>query len=128
MPQASIAKLLAELEGGDAGARKKKIAPRPAAPAPVPPRLQAGGHTAASKPAPAVPPPHERPRPHAPTPPPTPTRRANSDDMRAAMSEPLVKKAMDLFDGSLVNVEKLPSKPPVAETDVNEADTPDADE
>jgi len=37
---------------------------------------------------------------------PIPSRGINGDDMRAAVRDPLVKKALDLFDGSLVNVER----------------------
>ena len=123
VPQASIAKLLAQLEGGDPDAPKKKVTSRPA-PAPAPPRPQAAGHAPASEPAVPPAPPRAAPRPQTPAPPSAPTRRANSDDMRAAMSEPLVKKAMDLFDGALVNVEKLAPKPP----DTNAVEAPESDE
>jgi DNA polymerase-3 subunit gamma/tau len=124
MPHASISRLLAELEGGggdaaSADAEKKKGPPAvaPAAPAPAP-RAAPRAAPATAPPASRVPAGDARPaRPAAParlarpaaapSAPPIPMKRASSDDIQAARSEPLVKKALELFDGSLVNVEHL---------------------
>ncbi|MDM8008493.1 MAG: hypothetical protein QUV05_20335, partial [Phycisphaerae bacterium] len=48
----------------------------------------------------------DRPRPTAPP----PTRAVtppSSEDLRAATSDPMVREALDLFDGTLVHVERL---------------------
>ena len=47
------------------------------------------------------------PRPRSPSPPPSPANKPKSEDVAAARSDPVVRKAMDLFDGSLVNVERV---------------------
>lgn len=39
-----------------------------------------------------------------------PNTAPSQDDMKAATSEPMVREAMELFDGSLVNVERNPKK------------------
>ncbi|MGB4260052.1 MAG: hypothetical protein WBL15_20315, partial [Phycisphaerae bacterium] len=36
-----------------------------------------------------------------------PTAPASADDLRAAASDPAVRQALELFDGSLVNVERV---------------------
>jgi len=41
------------------------------------------------------------------------TSRPRSEDIRAAMNEPLIRQAMEMFDGSLVNVQRV--QPPAAE-------------
>jgi len=111
VPQASIAKLLAKLEGAPADTSasasdplKKKVAPaatpaidrRPVSPPPAragsPP--PATSRRTASEPSPAAPPP------------PAP-KKASSEDLKAAVADPMIKKAMDLFDGTLVNVERM---------------------
>lgn len=47
--------------------------------------------------------------------------------MRSAMSDPLVRKALEMFDGSLLNVERLNHKPtPSAEEP--EAEPPEKEE
>ena len=36
-----------------------------------------------------------------------PARAANSDDVKQAKAEPIVREALDLFGGTLVNVERV---------------------
>ena len=47
----------------------------------------------------------------APDAPPIPTRRVNSQEMKQAVSDALVRKVLDLFEGSLVNVERIDAPP-----------------
>jgi len=118
IPQASVSKLLAELERGAAPADAEKKKSPPAVASPAPPAR------------PAAAPPGPRPRTGSarpaferaaapPAPAPIPARRASSEDIQAARSDPLVRKALELFDGSLVNVEHLnhgTAGPPAAQT------------
>ncbi len=110
VPYQSVQALIEQLSGAPASAppqddAKKKVTPPPA-PAPAPDRPAAEpaerstsfaarvGAKPAGKPAPAgAPPPPAAPQPA---------------ELREAASEPMVREAIELFDGSLVNVERLP--------------------
>ncbi|GMV97766.1 MAG: hypothetical protein AMXMBFR83_21210 [Phycisphaerae bacterium] len=106
----SIQSLLEALgaDGGEDGAKKKVSLPpagpsaaAPARPAPAaPPARMQPAPTAASgaaRPAPA--------RPAAPLP--VTTTPASGEDLKAASTDPAVRQAMELFGGSLVNVERV---------------------
>ncbi len=114
---ASIQSLLDQLGGAPGG----PVEAPPTTPAPVKPRplqAQAPSRPVAAgrgEPKPVAPPKVEsaRPsrRPMSPRPvAPLPMRSVsppNSEDLKAATSDPMVREAMDLFDGTLVNVERL---------------------
>jgi DNA polymerase-3 subunit gamma/tau len=93
--------------------------------APATPRPTPGGATPASKPPPRAAAP-------TPTPPPPPSRKgrpASTEDVRQAKAEPLVREAIDLFGGTLVNVERVGGAPAgEAAGDVPDETTPGEDE
>ncbi len=111
----SVQSLLEELSGADGAgddSKKNAVAPSPprtapavpAQKAPAPPR-EAGSNGPPARAAPAPSPPRParpvRPAPAAANKPPS------QEDLRAATAEPLVREALEMFDGSLVNVERI---------------------
>ncbi len=79
---------------------------RPAGPAPsVTARPMSGSATPASKPSPRATAP-------ASSPPVRKGRPASTDDVKQAKAEPLVREAIDLFGGTMVNVERVGGVPP----------------
>jgi len=117
VPYASIQTLLDQLGGGQGDAQersKKNLTPPPARASTPPAAVQPG--SASEDPGPARP---RRPGPRAagdarrqraPAPA-VPTAQGasppRSEDVRAATAEPMVRRALELFDGSLVHVERL---------------------
>ena len=118
VPYRSIQKVLDEL--GDAPAppvvpAKKKVAP------PVPAddtRKSAGPPRTAVTPA----------SPEQSVPPPVASGSPSAEDLKLATSEPMVRKAMDLFDGSLVNVERIPENQAQPESGQGEKNEDDNEE
>jgi DNA polymerase III subunit gamma/tau len=121
---ASIQSLLDQLGGAPGGpAEAPPTAPTsaivtpqpgPAVARPAPPVRPAPPAEAGPRPpvrAPGAPAAADARRPAAPKPAPPPMLRsgtpASSEDLRAAASDPLIRQALELFDGTLVNVEKL---------------------
>jgi DNA polymerase III subunit gamma/tau len=114
---ASVQSLLDQLGGisggpAEAPPSSPAAAPssRPATPAPARSPSTAPTQAPASRPMPAPPGESRRGGTHRPPPPP-PAMRAGtpptSEDLRAATADPVVRQALELFDGSLVNVERM---------------------
>jgi DNA polymerase-3 subunit gamma/tau len=110
-----VQSLLNQLESDGSGPPGGAPAAGPVRAAPPPPNAPSAQRAASATPASATPPPGSA---KAPTPSPTvsaktaakPARSTpaapSPDDLREATSEPLVRQAMDLFQGTLVNVER----------------------
>lgn len=134
----SVQKLLEELEGAEetpaVGEKKKSLAEssragEPASSTPATPagRAPAAASAASARPATPMPetgsgvassqdkPPAQRGAPvpaRVPAESATHRRQASTEDVRHASNDPLVREAMDLFNGSLVNVERLQNELP----------------
>jgi len=61
-------------------------------------------------------------------PPPVNSGSPSAEEMKLATSEPMVRKAMELFDGSLVNVERIPENQPRPESGQGEKNEEDSEE
>ncbi len=105
----AIESLLAQVRGGDSGERpsSQSAAPSPARNARTAsaPTLQPA---AAPPPAPSPSPARSRrtARPEAAQPQPAPARRVTQADLKAAASEPMVRAAMEVFGGQIVDVQR----------------------
>ncbi|HPD29895.1 MAG TPA: DNA polymerase III subunit gamma/tau [Phycisphaerae bacterium] len=113
---ASIQSLLDQLGGGPGGpveappTTPTSVSSRPSQVQPLPrPAVVSGGPTSAASPRiEPVAGGFRRPVPPKPAaPPPRVVSPPSSEDVRAATSDPMVREAMDLFDGTLVHVERL---------------------
>jgi len=115
VPYRSIQRVLDELGDAPASPAKKKVAPAIAAD-----DSAVGVGRERESVTPAVP--------EQALPPPVNSGSPSAEEMKLATSEPMVRKAMELFDGSLVNVERIPENQPRPESGQGEKNEEDSEE